>query len=369
MRANQSKQLLNIFRQAGLIEYSLDCETLLVIACVGAMGKKRIAFGTLIALATSVGTFLAQAGDLQQFKRPLTIPFPRRAGYSPQLATLGKMLFFDPRLSGAKNMNCAGCHNPSFGYEAPVAGSVGAQNTALPRNSPTILNMAWVNPNFWDGRAGSLEEQAQGPISAAAEMNGNFHTIVTDLGSVADYSTWFEEVFPGQGITRENILKAIATYERTVVSGWSPFDRWVDGEQAAVSESVKRGFGLFTGKAGCSSCHSGWNFTDNKFHDIGLETEDIGRAKLEPDNPLAMHAFKTPGLRNTAYRAPFMHNGSLATLEDVVLHYEGGGVLRPSLSPLMTQIKLSDGERQDLIDFLRSLTAEQQESSLPTLAN
>lgn len=325
--------------------------------------------GTLIALAAGFAGPAAQAGDLAQFKRPLDIPFPGSAGYSPQLATLGKMLFFDPRLSGAKNMNCASCHNPSFGYEAPVPGSVGAQNTALERNSPTILNMAWVNPNFWDGRAGSLEEQAQGPISAAAEMNGNFHAIVTDLGAVADYDAWFREVFPGQGITKENILTAIATYERTVVSGWSPFDRWVDGDEKAVSDGVKRGFDIFTGKAGCSNCHSGWNFTDNQFHDVGLATEDIGRAKLEPDNPLAMHAFKTPGLRNTAYRAPFMHNGSVATLEDVVLHYEGGGVPRPSLSPLMTPFQLTEDERRDLIDFLRSLTAEQQESSLPTLPN
>lgn len=333
------------------------------------MRRAGVVFGALALLAATVGAVIAQDRDLLPFKRPLTIPFPESAEYSPQLATLGKMLFFDPRLSGAKNMNCASCHNPSFGYEAPVPGSVGAQNTALGRNSPTILNMAWVSPNFWDGRAGSLEEQAQGPISAAAEMNGNFHKIVADLGSVADYGAWFEEVFPGQGITQENILTAIATYERTVVSGWSPFDRWVDGDEKAVSESVKRGFDLFTGKAGCSNCHAGWNFTDNQFHDIGLATEDIGRAKLEPDNPLAMHAFKTPGLRNTAYRAPFMHNGSVATLEDVVLHYDGGGVPRPSRSPLMTPFELTDGERQDLIDFLRSLTAEQQESSLPTLPN
>ena len=328
---------------------------------------------TLLCLATAAVGFvlpkIAFAGALSDFKRPLTIPFDGVAAYSPQLATLGKMLFFDPRLSGAKNMNCASCHNPSFGYESPVAGSVGAQNTVLGRNSPTVLNMAWVSPNFWDGRAATLEEQAAGPITAAAEMNGDFHTIVGDLSAVPDYVEWFQEVFPGEGISKDNILKAIATYERTVVTGWSPFDRWVEGDEKAVSDGAKRGFDLFVGKAACSNCHTGWNFTDNKFHDIGLWTEDVGRATLEPDNPMAKHAFKTPGLRNTAYRAPFMHNGTLATLEQVILHYESGGVGRPSLSPLMKAFELSEQERKDLVAFLHTLTADQQEASLPTLPN
>jgi cytochrome c peroxidase len=331
---------------------------------------KKIVLSLGLAAVVGAGAVgAAHAETLSDYKRPLNIPFDGVAEYSPQLATLGKMLFFDPRLSGAKNMTCASCHNPSFGYESPVAGSVGAQNTTLGRNSPTVLNMAWVSPNFWDGRAATLEEQAAGPITADVEMNGKFHTIVADLKDVQDYVTWFEEVFPGEGITKDNILTALATYERTVVTGWSPFDRWVDGDQAAVSESAKRGFDLFVGKAMCSGCHTGWNFTDNQFHDIGLWTQDEGRGVLEPGNPQAKHAFKTPGLRNTAYRAPFMHNGSLATLEQVILHYESGGVKRPSLSPLMKPLKLTDQEREDLIAFLHTLTADQQEASLPTLPN
>ncbi|MBO0904045.1 cytochrome-c peroxidase [Jiella sonneratiae] len=333
------------------------------------MTRVHFSLSVLSGIVGCVISFGAVAAELADYKRPLTIPFEGAARYSPQLATLGKMLFFDPRLSGAKNMNCASCHNPSFGYEAPVAGSVGAANTPLARNSPTVLNMAWVSPHFWDGRAPTLEAQAEGPITAAAEMNGDFHTIVGDLGDVADYVRWFEQVFPGEGITKANVLTAIATYERTIVTGWSPFDRWVDGDATAVSDSAKRGFGLFTGKAGCSGCHTGWNFTDNKFHDIGLATEDIGRAKLEPDNPLALHAFKTPGLRNTAYRAPFMHNGSLQTLEEVVIHYESGGLDRPSRSPLMRPFSLTDAERADLVAFMHSMTADQQEASLPTLPN
>lgn len=320
-------------------------------------------------LSVCLSSLPAVAGDREAYRRPLMIPFEGVTQYSPQLATLGKMLFFDPRLSGAKNMNCASCHNPSFGYEAPVAGSVGAANTVLDRNSPTVLNMAWVKPYFWDGRAQTLEDQAAGPITAAGEMNGTFHAIVPDLKTVPDYVAWFEEVFPGEGITKDTILRAIATYERTVVSGWSPFDRWVEGDESAISDSAKRGFDLFAGKALCSQCHTGWNFTDNKFHDIGLATTDVGRAKLDPSEPTNLHAFKTPGLRNTAYRSPFMHNGSVATLEEVIVHYESGGIERPSLSPLMSRLILTEEERADLVTFMQTLTADQQEVSLPTLPN
>ena len=311
----------------------------------------------------------AAAADLSAYKRPLTIPFEKVTQYSPQLATLGKMLFFDPRLSGNKNMTCATCHNPSFGFETPVETPVGAANTRLGRQAPTVLNAAWVTPNFWDGRALSLEEQAAGPIGASAEMNGKLDDIVVEMRKIPDYNKWFEQVFPGQGITKDNLLIAIATYERTVVANWSPFDRWVDGDQTAVSDSAKHGFELFTGSAGCSSCHTGWNFTDNKFHDIGLPSEDIGRAKLEPDNPKAKFAFKTPGLRNTLYRGPYMHDGSLKTMAEVIEHYESGGISRPSLASDMVPFSLTDQEREDLIAFLGTLTAEKQDLPLPTLPN
>ncbi|MFB2603772.1 cytochrome-c peroxidase, partial [Rhizobium phaseoli] len=261
------------------------------------------------------------AADLSAYKRPLTVPFEKVTPYSPQLATLGKMLFFDPRLSGNKNMTCASCHNPSFGFETPVKTPIGAANTALARQAPTVLNVAWVSPFFWDGRAQNLEEQAAGPITAAAEMNGKLETAVAEMQNIPDYKAWFGEVFPDKGITRETILTAIATYELTVVSNWSPFDRWVDGDENAVSDSAKRGFEVFTGSAGCSACHSGWNFTDNKFHDIGLPDEDMGRFKIDPSSPHNQHAFKTPGLRNTLYRGPYMHDGSLKSMDEVIAHY------------------------------------------------
>lgn len=323
----------------------------------------------LIHLIVTGAAVSANRLELDKYKRPLTIPFDGVKAYSIQLATLGKMLFFDPRLSGAKNMSCATCHNPSFGYEAPVDFAIGAANLPVERHTPTILNMAWVSSYFWDGRASSLEKQAEGPISSAVEMNGKFETIIADLKTIPGYAAWFSAVFPGEGITKANILTSIATYERTIVSGWSPFDRWVDGNESAISLGAKRGFALFTGKAGCSKCHTGWNFTDNKFHDTGLNSSNIGRARHDPSNLMAMHAFKTPGLRNTMYRAPYMHNGAIATIQKVIEHYETGGLTRESLSKDMIKFTLSRSERNDLVAFIKTLTAEKQEASLPILPN
>ena len=322
--------------------------------------------GVTLAGAIGAGS-AAAADDKSAYARPLTIPFPEEAPYDPQVATLGKMLFFDPRLSGAQNMSCASCHNPSFGWETPVEKAVGASNEPLPRHAPTVINGAWVDKFFWDGRAATLEDQAAGPITAPAEMNATFDEVVERLSAVDGYATWFERLFPGEGITQGTITRAIATYERTIVAGWSPFDRWVEGEEDAISDEAKRGFELFTGKAKCNACHVGWNFTDNAFHDIGLPTDDIGRAGLDPDDPLAQHAFKTPGLRNVALRAPYAHNGMLPDLETLVAHYASGGIERPSLSPAMAAFDLADGDIEALVAFLESLTEEQTEVPTPIL--
>jgi cytochrome c peroxidase len=304
-----------------------------------------------------------------KYSRPLMVPFPAEAPYTPQMATLGKKLFFDPRLSGAKNMSCATCHNPSFGYEAPVDRAVGAANVKLDRQAPTILNAAWIAPLFWDGRASTLEEQAAGPITAPVEMNMKFEVLVPELNRIGEYKYWFNRLFPGSGVTKENIVTAIATYERMTVSDWAPFDRWIEGDESAISASAKNGFKIFNGKAHCADCHSGWNLTDNKFHDIGLDTTDVGRAKYEPGNPKAMHAFKTPGLRNLTQRAPFGHNGSQDNIEAIIRHYETGGMQRPSLSPLMKPFELSPQELQDLLAFLNTLTADKSETPVPVLPN
>jgi cytochrome c peroxidase len=304
------------------------------------------------------------------YRRPADIPFPADNAYTPEKAALGKALFFDPRLSGHQNMNCASCHNPSFGWEVPLKGAVGAQNTMLARNAPTVLNQAWgSNHYFWDGRAPTLEEQAKGPIEADVEMNLPLAVAVERLQAIPDYEKWFEIAFPGQGVSADNIVRAIATFERTVVSGYAPFDAWIDGDRNAISASAKRGFGLFNGKANCASCHTGWNFTDNKFHDVGIDAIDIGRAKIDPGDAKAKYAFKTPGLRDITHRAPYLHDGSLPDLEAVMARYLAGGIDRPSRSVQSGKIELTAQEATEVIEFLKTLTGTKQVVSLPVLPN
>ena len=304
-----------------------------------------------------------------QFKRPLDIPFPKDAPYSPQMATLGKMLFFDPRLSGNKDLNCASCHNPSFGYEVPLKTPIGTTKTPLKRQAPTLLNGAWITSFFWDGRAKTLEEQAKGPITADDEMGAKFPVIITRLKAIEEYKHWFATLFPRQGLTKDAILTAIATYERTIVSGWAPFDRWVEGDEQALTAAQKRGFQVFNGQGRCASCHSGWLFSDNQFHDIGLPATDIGRGRFDRDNIFAKFAFKTPNLRNLSHRAPYMHDGSIATLEQVIELYDSGGVKRLSRSPMIVPLNLSDQQKSDLLAFLQSLTAERSNVTMPILPN
>jgi len=326
----------------------------------------------VIVLVSFFAITLVNAGDAtlkKSYQRPADIPFPPDNPYTPVKAALGKLLFFDPRLSQAQNMNCATCHNPSFGWEMPLPQAVGSLGTKLRRHAPTVLNMAWGDRYFWDGRAGSLEEQAGGPIAAPEEMNLPIKEAVARIRGISGYQYWFQQAFPGQGVTKDTLLKAIATYERTIVSPEAPFDRWVEGDDAAISEQAKQGFELFNGKAQCSHCHSGWNFTDSDFHDIGLpNASDRGRIEITGDQN-DQYGFKTPSLRNINQRAPYMHDGSLATMEAVITHYAGGGVNRPSLSSEMKPFSLTPNEMAALIAFLDSLSGPNMVVSLPVLPN
>ncbi len=316
----------------------------------------------------SVTTHAAEK-DKEAFRRPVAIPFPANNPYTAEKAALGKALFFDPRLSGGKNMTCASCHNPSFGWEVPVKTAIGSHNEPLARQAPTILNTAWLKPFFWDGRASTAEEQAKGPIEAPVEMNLPLSEAVRRLEAVPGYAAWFKEVFPNEGITGDTIVQAIATFERTVVSEYTPFDKWVSGDETAISSRAKRGFEVFVGKGRCASCHSGWTFTDNKFHDVGTTEVDLCRGVIEPDNLAAQYAFKTPTLRDIANRAPYMHDGTMVTLEEVLHHYVDPKFNRPSTSPLLRPVPLTQGEIADLIAFLKTLTGPKQPVTLPTLPN
>ncbi len=321
----------------------------------------------LFAMAIILTAFQATGTGLSEYQRPLTIPFPVDAPYDPRIAGLGNMLFFDPRLSGAQNMSCANCHNPSFGWETPVGHAIGAASIPLGRSAPTTLNQAWGGEFLlWDGRAHSLEEQASGSITSTKEMNSSFPQVIERLSRIIVYKQWFDKLFPGDGMTEATIRRAIATYERTIVSGWAPFDRWVEGDATAISPAAQRGFKLFSGDAGCTACHKGSNFSSNEFHDIGLPGDDLGRGGITLD-PNDDYKFKSPGLRNIALRAPYMHDGSLPTLEAVVRHYMSGGAQRPTLAPEIKRFDLTDDQIADIVAFLNSLTEEETVFSMPVL--
>lgn len=304
------------------------------------------------------------------FKRPPAVPFPAHNTYTPERAQLGKALFFDPRLSGSNAISCASCHNPAFSWGDALPKGIGHGSKPVDRRTPTILNVAFAELLFWDGRAESLEEQALGPISAPGEMNLPADQLAPKVKSIRGYEELFASAYPNEGITPQTIGKAIATFERTVISAPAPFDEWIDGREDAISESAKRGFDLFNTKAACVKCHSGWNFTDNGFHDIGLRGSDLGRGTHLPEIEAVHHAFKTPTLRNVAHRGPFMHDGSVRRIEDIVHYYNrGGDVRRPSMAMHVRPLNLDQREIDELCDFLRTLTSKDQPVEIPTLPN
>jgi cytochrome c peroxidase len=302
------------------------------------------------------------------YARPIAIPFPKDNPGTPEREALGRSLFFDPRLSGSDRISCASCHNPALSWGDGLPRAVGHTKKPLGRRTPTLLNLAWSDSMFWDGRAESLEEQALGPIQAAGEMNLSLDRMVAKIGAIPGYQTLFARGYPGEPISETTVAKAIATFERQIVSDTAPFDRWQAGADSAMSPEARRGFELFNTKAACATCHSGWRFTDDSFHDIGVPGADRGRGTILPDIAAMQHAFKTPTLRNVASRAPYMHDGSIASLEDVVELYDQGGLARrASLSAEIRRLRLTPDEKQDVIAFLRALTSMDAPVEIPAL--
>jgi len=301
------------------------------------------------------------------YRRPSTIPFPTENQYTPTKAFLGQMLFSDTRLSDAGELACASCHNPAFDYGDGRAKSIGHGMRPLARRSSSVINSAWGQFFMWDGRAATLEEQALGPIESPSEMNQSLERLIRTLSGIDKYELAFAAAFPNQGITAITLAKAIATYERTLVSAMAPFDSWIEGDENSISDSAKRGFELFNSKARCALCHAGWLFTDDGFHDIGLPGDDIGRGRLFPSIVKLQHAFKTPSLRDTSLRGPYMHDGSLPTLEAVVGQYDQGGVHRPSQSEIIEPLGLLREEQRDIVAFLRTLSGPVRSAFVPIL--
>jgi cytochrome c peroxidase len=346
--------------------------TAALAVCVGIFGFASAGFGSALVGETrriDTGQKAPVGIDAMKalYRRPASIPFPKENPYTPQKVSLGKKLYFDTRLSVTSAQSCASCHSPGFGWGDGLAVGVGHGMAKLGRRSPTIVNAAWGAIFMWDGRLASLEEQALGPIQSPGEMNMPIDQLMDRLSTIAEYKPLFAAAFPNDGMKVKTLAEAIATYERTVVSERAPFDAWIEGNEQAVSEEAKRGFALFNAKAQCSSCHEGWNFTNEGFQDIGLPSSDEGRGKFLPDVVKMKHAFKTPGLREITSRGPYMHDGSMATLEQVVEHYDHGGIDRPSRSDLMKPLDLTSQEKIELVAFLKTLTSNLSPTAVPAL--
>lgn len=290
------------------------------------------------------------------FARPKNISYPSNNRHSAEKEKLGKILFFDPRLSGNNHISCASCHKPELSWTDGLPKAVGVRTG--PRRTPTLLNLANSPGFFWDSRAQSLEEQALGPIQSPEEMNQNLKELVKEIKAVPEYVELFENAFPKKAITAQRIAQALATFVRSLVSSEAPFDRWLQGDETALSEEAKKGFALFATKGRCTICHSTWAFTNYTSADTGLPDKDVGMGKFDK-SPYVQHLFKTPTLRNAAVRGPFMHDGSLATIDDVIEHYnKGGQVKRISLSADVVPLGLSPDEKIQLKAFLLSLVSQ-----------
>jgi cytochrome c peroxidase len=289
---------------------------------------------------------------------PEVAPAPLDNPTTPDKVALGKQLFFDPRLSGDNRMSCATCHLPSKAFADGLPTAKGAGGKALARNTQSLLNVAFYSAYFWDGRAGSLEEQALAPIRAADEMNQDADALVRELQSVPEYAGRFRSVF-GTNVTAEGIAKALAAFERTLVTRNSPFDRFLAGDQPALSEQAREGWRLFR-EAGCIRCHNGPVLSDSKFHRLGVGYRDPGRGAITGARQ-HQYTFRTPGLRDVARTAPYMHDGSFQTLEEVVEFYYRStpapppGGLTLDFEPLIGR---SFSEVAPIVAFLEALTGE-----------
>jgi cytochrome c peroxidase len=313
----------------------------------------------LLAQSAEAQTPAADSPWRQLFQRPDTIPAPPDNLQTPEKIALGAALFADPRLSGTGKHSCASCHEPQRSFTDGRRQARALTGEPLRRNTPALWNLAWAKQFFWDGRAPSLEVQVRGPIEAPDEMGGRWPDILQrlegDAGLVAKFRAAFAD---GQGVTEDAVVKALASYVRSLVSPPTRFDAWIGGEANALTSAEQRGFRIFTGKAGCMLCHVGWRFTDDRFHDIGLRSQDPGRSAV-PEGTPGRKAFKTPSLRELVHTAPYMHDGSIPTLQAVVAHYAGKFARRPTLAPNMNRkLRLTAKEKADLVAFLRTLSSE-----------
>jgi len=284
-------------------------------------------------------------------------PVPEGNPLSRARVALGERLFFDPRLSADRSVSCASCHLPAHAFSDTVDRSLGAYGHVSRRNAPSLLNAAYRRTYFWDGRAPSLEEQVLQPIQDSQEMDLSLDELERRMREHSADRKAFRHAF-GALPTRENVALALASYVRTLRSGAAPIDRFRNGDTTALGPQARRGYQLFIGKAGCTHCHLGPLLTDDDFHNTGVaaESDDVGRfgvTRTETDRG----RFRTPSLRNVSRTAPYMHDGTIRTLQLVIEFYAAGGRPTPHLDPLVRPISLTADEKRSLIAFLESLSS------------
>jgi cytochrome c peroxidase len=351
---------------------------------------KRLAFtlGWVFALSAQAeeGEYVFTAGhpSLKEWLLPPTPPSPDENPWSHAKADLGKQLFFDPRLSGTGLVTCASCHFPEFGWEDGLTTAVRFGGTVMQLSSPTMVNLGYNTIYMWDGRMSTLEKQAVAGQGIMADINAGMEELglkegkhIERLKAVKGYQSAFAKAFPNEPvaaqISRDTIAKAIAAFERTIVSNNSPFDAWVKGDKNAMTAHQINGFKVFVGKGNCVSCHSAPNFTDNGFHNLGLKSfadkdHHKGRMTQKPTHATTDGAFKTPTWREISLRAPYFHDGSAKNLLEVVEHYNRGGDVKTNLSPMLqSSLGLSKDEKLSLIAFMEALTSHAKPFVYPVL--
>ncbi|MCP9461398.1 MAG: c-type cytochrome [Nitrospira sp.] len=311
--------------------------------------------------ATKTSGGVVKLPQLQGLEDPNTY-VPADNPLTADKVELGRILFFDKRLSKNNTIACASCHMADKGFTDGMPVSTGINGLKGGRSAPASFNRVFSKAQFWDGRAATLEDQSIGPFINPVEHGfANHDEMIAKMKQIPGYRKLFQDVF-GREINIQDVGRAIASFQRTILSGNSPVDKFdIGGDEKALSESAKRGLELFRGKARCTRCHSGFNFTDEKFHNLGIgwdtNTVDLGRY-METKNPEDVAAFKTPTLREIARTAPYMHDGRFKTLEEVVEFYNKGGIKNPFLDNTIIPLELTEQEKQDLVAMLKSLNGE-----------
>lgn len=323
--------------------------------------NKNLWIGAALVAAAPI-VFLTAQTKPASFVPPKGLPpilWPKDNPYTPAKAELGRYLYFDKRISADGTLSCASCHHPKMAFtdQAPVSTGIRGQKGGV--SAPTVINRAFGMLQFWDGRAASLEAQAIGPMANPIEMGNTHPAVITTLKGIPGYQAMFKNVFGTTDITLDHVAMAIATFERTVLSGNSPYDKYKAGDKSAMSAAQIRGLDVFVNKAKCDACHEGANFTLNSFHNLG-----VGQDKPQPDpgrfavtkNPADFGQFKTPTLREIEHTFPYMHDGSLKTLEDVVEFYDKGGIANKNLDERLVKLNLTARDKSDLVAFMKALS-------------